>query len=360
VTKVGEPHPHGPDLGSITDSKSAKQFSVLPVEIAVKAQGHLQEALAAAQGDAQAQERITLVKTLFDFAALGSRMYWAAERLKEMEFKGSADAQKALADAREAVDAGLALADYKFDVIEKPEINAYENHGDRDIFYNDLQKGSVHAEILNAIATAFGKMSAHVNWRELRQAEPRRALWPLMDAAAFDASGQKLVNVVPDPSFEERGAKRQPSTEPDAAGHLKRNGVNVWASAGTPVTCALTDEEAHTGKYSVVFQDTQRSGVSESIGVKDGDCMRMSVWLKHNDRKAKYIVETDPRAGAVHMPRSTIEVPWKPGEWQKFELLYIAQPGTKSVNLWVFVNSQSPGAKIWVDDFFIGKYPANQ
>jgi hypothetical protein len=353
LAKAGEPHPYGPDISSITDDKSVNQFSVLPVELATQAQSYLQEAFAAAGDDAQGKERITLVKTLFDFAALGSRMYWAGERLRS-----ASAAEKVLADAREAVDSGLALADYKFAVMEQPGVKAYENHQANDTFYYDLQKGAVHAEILNVIAGAFARVAKPESWwREQMQAEPRSILKGLMDVAAFDAGGRKLDNVVADPSFEERGRKQPASTEADAVGHLRRNGVNVWAGGGTPMSCALTTEDAHTGKYCFVFWDTQHAGVSESLAVKEGDRLRMSVWVKHNDKKATYIVQTDPRGKEGMFPRSTVPVPCKPGEWQKLEVLYTAQPGTKTVNLWVFVERQSPRARIWVDDFFIGKYP---
>ena len=99
--------------------------------------------------------------------------------------------------------------------------------------------------------------------------------------------------------------------------------------------------------------------MSESLAVKEGDRLRLSVWVRHNDRKATYTVQTDPRGDGGMLPRSTTPVPWKPGEWQKLEAFFSAQPGTKTVSFWVFVSTQAPGARIWVDDFFIGKYDAD-
>ncbi|MBM4086576.1 MAG: DUF4838 domain-containing protein, partial [Planctomycetes bacterium] len=328
---VGEPHPFGRDAGSMSDSKSLKQFAVLPVEVAANAQRSLEAALAASQGDTLVQERIKLVKSLFDFAALGSRLYWAGERLRGAAVNDPASAEKALADAREAVHSGLALADYKFQVMEQPGIKAYADHGDRDTFYNDLQKGDVHSEVVSEMVASFDRVSAWLSksigpakseawWQERRRADDPPLLRRLMDVAAFDASGRKLENLVKDPSFEERGVKQVASTEANKDGHLTHGGVNVWSSAGTPMSCALTREDAHTGKHSFVFWQTQRAGVSESVTVKEGDRLRMSVWVKHNDKKGTYIVQTDPRGERGHLPRSTVAVPWKPGEWQRFEI----------------------------------------
>jgi hypothetical protein len=207
------------------------------------------------------------------------------------------------------------------------------------------------------LSKALRAAEAEAWWRERKRPDDPPLLRRLMDVAAFDASGRKLENLVKDPSFEERGQKQAASTEANKDGHLTHGGVNVWSSGGTPMSCALTSEDAHTGKHSFAFWQTQRAGVSESVGVKEGDRLRMSVWVKHNDKKGTYIVQTDPRGERGHLPRSTIAVPWKPGEWQRFEVFCMPQPGTKTINLWLFVHQQSPGAKVWVDDFSIGKYP---
>ena len=160
--------------------------------------------------------RVELVKTLFEFAALGSRTYWAAQRLRDAASAGDAAAGQSLADARKAVDAGLALADYRFAVMEKPEIQAYENHPVTDTFYQDLTRGAVHAEILDAVDRGFGQVSAWLRttrgpadaegwWREQQRAEPRPVLRRLMEVAACDAAGRDPANLVRDPSFELRG-----------------------------------------------------------------------------------------------------------------------------------------------------------
>jgi len=203
---------------------------------------------------------------------------------------------------------------------------------------------------------SIGPERAQAWWRERQAQEERPILRDLISVAAFDASGRELPNLIADPSFEERGRQRPaaaPAELPTA--HELREGLRVWHGAGTPMKCTLTDEDAHTGKYSVVLWETQHAGISESVSAKGGEHLRMSVWVKHNDGQATYEVAALPRSDRM-LGRTTIPVPWKPGEWQQIETLFTAPPETTTVGLYLFVDRQSPGARIWVDDFFVGKY----
>jgi hypothetical protein len=367
LTKSGKPHLYGNDISSIIDSKSIKQFSVLSVETALKAQSCLDSALTLAKDDKLVSERVKIVKALFDFAVLGTRTYWARERMRNIEVESMADVDEITANARQAVDSGLALADYKFEVMEKPEIKAYENHDKGDTFYYDLQKGSVHPEVLSIISLAFGKLSGYLNksmgadktvdwWQNYQETEKHPVLLKLGETAAYDASGKQLDNMVKDPSYEERGQKQQSVKNGGQDGSRSYGGANVWCGAGSPMSCSLTDKDAHTGQYSIMFCLTQHAGVRENVSVKDGDCLRMSVWVKHNDYAGEYTVQAFPQ-GTQYLARSTVKVPWKPNEWQKVEIPAAVAPGTINVAFFVFVDKQTPDAQIWIDDFFIGKYP---
>ena len=136
-----------------------------------------------------------------------------------------------------------------------------------------------------------------------------------------------------------------------------RQGLRLWQSAGTPMNCKLTSEKAHSGKFSVLFWDTNRATVLESISAEAKQVFKLSVWLNHNEGGAEYEVVAIPRSSKRMLSRSTIPVPRKPGEWQQVEFTFTAPPETKTLGLYVFAHRQSPGAKIWIDDFFIGRYP---
>ncbi len=368
LAEHGLPHPYGQDASSIWNSKSIEQFNVLPVERAAKASQHIEQALVAAAGDELVAERIELIKLLYDFAVPGVKMYWAMDRLRTGEFDSLEAAEQAVSDAREAVDNALALADYKFAVMEQSPAKDYEDHRDRDAFYNGLERGVVDPLVLSTIAASLRKVSSSLVesqgnqqavawWVQQQKGETRPILSELMDVAKFHASGQELENTIADPSFEERGAKQLTA----AAGelppeHQLRDGVSVWCGAGSPMSCSLTDEDAHTGKYSFAFWKTQHAGVSEGISVQGGEKLLMSVWVKHNDADAAYKIDALPRGDAM-LPRTSVSVPEKPGEWQKIEIQFAVAPGTRTIRLYVFVDRQTPDARILVDDFFIGKYP---
>jgi len=370
LEKAGKPHPHGPDISSIVDNRTLNQFAVLSESTAEKAQLALDAAWVAAKDEPLVRERISVVKTLFDFAVPGSQMFGARERLHNANIQSVSDADEIMADARKAVDSSLALAAYKTDVMEKSEAKSYADHGNRDKFYNGLEKGAVLPEVLNTISVALKEVAEYLNqsignekanawWQVQLNQETREVLKNQMRVAIFDASGQKLENRVQDPGFETRGTQQLANTDEDEDGHLKYGGANVWRSGGTQMQCSLTSEEAHNGKYSFTFSQTASAGVSEPFTqpLQTGDILRMSVWVKHNAGQAKYSVQTDPRSTSGQLPRATVEVPWKPDEWQQIELLATVVPGTVRMNFWVFVKGQDPEARIWVDDFFIGKYP---
>ena len=374
LDKYGKQHPYGKDSSSIQGSRKFEQFAVLPLDLAEKAEVHLNAALAAAKGEQVVEDRVRLVKTLFDFALPGVRMYWAAETINNSVVKNQAGAEKVLREARQAVENNLAIADYKFTVIEQqPVVKAYEskksgNYISEDWFYVSLNKGSLRKEVLGAIDVSFQKTSDYLTsamdsakagawWREHAEKETCPIIKDRMLAAAFDAGGGKLENMVKDSSFEERGKNSQAVNSPvDKDGHSTKGGLNLWQSKDTEMNCALTDEDAHSGKYSVVFWKTQYAAVMENMEIKEGDVARLSVWIKHNDKKAAYIVELFPR-GTNNLEMITMPAPWKPGEWQKVEMIYTAPAGIKSLSMVIIASDQAPEAKIWIDDFFIGKYP---
>ncbi|MCX6909126.1 MAG: hypothetical protein NTY01_13940 [Verrucomicrobia bacterium] len=370
LVRTGKPHLFGPDAGSLKNHSSMSQFSVLPIALATKAQGWIDYALATAGNDPQVVERIKLVKAIYGFAVPGARAHWACERLRNVRLASFADTGRVVADAREAIDGMLALAEYKFAVMEKPEVKAYSEHDDKDALYKALERGAVSSDVVSKIGLAFQKVSTFLRgmqgpantqawWDQQQRTEQRPMLLQLMKTAAANVSAPHLKNQVEDPSFEKRGPQQSASNKADSLAAAKRARVNVYSNAGSPVQCSLTTETAHTGRYSFAFWDTQRASVIETVDVKPGDSLSLSVWVKHNKAQGGYTVEVVPRGPKGTLARTVIAVPQKPDEWQKLDIPFVVPPDATSVILSVFVQNQSPGARIWVDDFFIGKRAAN-
>ncbi|MCD6361616.1 MAG: DUF4838 domain-containing protein [Armatimonadetes bacterium] len=368
LAENGYPHPFGMDASSITDSRSLEQFRVLPVERAEAAEAYLDAALAAAAGDEPVTERIGLVKSLFDFCVPGARMYWAMDRLRGRQVESVDDARLTVADAREAINNGLALAAYKFAVMEHPPASEYARHTSTATVYNDLAEGAAPSEVLSIVGRAFrnaGKLlgremgpdGAAAWWDTAVTADDPELLRKLVAVGRFESMGGELENLVADPSFEARGARNQPAGGERLPPEVElQDGVAVWHSAGTAVHGTLTRSDAHTGEWSFTFTGTRRAGVSHSTAAGPGEVMLMSVWVKHNAGEASYRVTIIPRGDRM-LSRASVEVPEEPDVWHQVELVFITPPETRTVGLYLFTERQTPGAQVWVDDFFMARYP---
>jgi len=251
--------------------------------------------------------------------------------------------------------------------MEKPPASVYAGHM-RDDFYAGIQVGQIHPEVTLAVTHGLAAISAFLTdslgpkragawWAEGRAREKDAALAAVMAIAQVKASGVKLRNLVKDASFEKRGAGKGDKGKDLAPGHEMKQGLNTWHSRGTPANFALTADEAHTGKYSVTYWGTQRAGICERIILKKPGQYQLSVWVKHNDKGARYVVNVLPRTKKKMLPRTKIAVPWKPGQWQQIRTDFTASTDTANISLYVFIHGQQPGAKIWIDDFHVARYP---
>jgi len=369
LAEEGLPHPFGMDASSITDSRSLEQFRVLPEDSLQAALVALDQALAAAQGDELVAERIGVVKVIFDFAVPGARMYWAMDRLRQMQVASVADAERAIADARIAIDQGIALADYKFAVALQPPSTDYAHRGDSADVFNDLQQGAAPAEVLHVVAGAMraagdavreelGADGATAWWDAQAEAGDHETVRKLLGVGRAQSAGVEIANLVADASFEERGTEGAAAAAEDveeAPEHESLDGVSFWHSAGTPFHATLTDEDAHTGEWSFTMADTQRAGVSHSIAVEGGEVLLMSLWVKHNAGAGDYYVQAIPRSDRM-LSRAHAPVPDEPDVWHQVEMVVVVPPEARTIGLYLFCERQTPGARVFVDDYFIGRY----
>ena len=83
-----------------------------------------------------------------------------------------------------------------------------------------------------------------------------------------------------------------------------------------------------------------------------GDCLAS---IHHGVSRARTNSASDTAAAGKTTP-TLINVPHAPGQWQKMQLDYTAPEGVRSISVQVVANGQAPGAKLWIDDFLIGRY----
>ncbi|MEW6354881.1 MAG: DUF4838 domain-containing protein [Planctomycetota bacterium] len=370
IEQEGLPHWYGKDKGSLSDGRSFEQFKVLNPAEADKAEAHLKRAAAAAQDAPLVAERVDIVRRIFEFAAIGARQYGAVTRLQNAKIESEADAEKVVADAREAIALGRTHADYKRDVMEKPPASIYAPFlRPTNIFHDAVQEGIIHPQVVQAVGDAFdraatflqkslGPTAAAAWWKKQRENVTDPALSGVLKVSETKATGIAPENQIKDPSFELRGEGKSPKDgrplEPD---HQQERGLRLWHRRGTPFHWALTKAEAHTGAYSVEFSDSALGGITEPVAAGASRCFRVSVWLKHNDKEATYQMVVYQTAQGKRSPRATVNAALLPNEWQQISTDFLAPMEGGTITLHVFAIGQTPGAKVWVDDVFLGSYP---
>jgi hypothetical protein len=353
-----QPHPYGPEVASQRDNRSFEQFSVLPWDTALLAQGCLRQALSDA-ADPVVEQRVQITKLVFDFAVIGSREYWALQRLKNTEAVDVQVARRMLADAREVVQSGLELAQYKEEVMEKAPAKVYAAHtGDGvDHFYAAIRPGTIHTQVMidlakgfsrisNALAQRMGRKEAQAWCNAQEEAEKNVQLRQLMKIAGLQAAEAEVRNIIEDPGFEKRGAAND------------RDGLYLANQESNPLRYGFDQAIVHGGKQAVVLSECQQASLFELFPAKEGECFQLALWVRHNNEEAKYTIRVRVQT-AQGKTETDVEIPWKPDQWQKIAFPFVAPPETRKLGIGVHVEQQAMGAKLWIDDLLAGRYTNN-
>ena len=375
LDQEGLPHWYGKDRSSLSEGRLQEHYKVLTIDEVTRAQAFLQQAAAAVAPGSREAQRIDVVDKTFGFIALGVRQYATMMALKSARVNSEDTAAAVVAQAREVVALAHAESDYKQDVMLKAPANVYasfkSSSGEsRNVYFTEVQPGRVNPLVMLAVSEGFdaangwlreklGSEAAAAWWDRQRNSGADPMLGEALAIARAKSSGAVLANMIKDPGYEDRGAGKwpRPVQAPPNDGTESPLGVFTWHRTGTPVNVSLSADEAHTGKYSVCMTECGVAMVSESITCPGSGRYHFEVWLKHNEPEASYKFRVWPAGPDGKTPPTEIDVPIKPGEWQKIALDFAAPAGTKAISLMVLANGQSPGAKLWIDDFFAGKYP---
>ena len=371
----GEPHWFGKDLPALLEGRKQSHYkALLPEEVAVAEQA-LQQATQLVQPGSPEAQRLDAVTKVFGFIAIGARQYALTQTLGSAAVKSEADASAIMGQAHEVLNLSKAEATYKKDVMQQPPASIYGSFmtgpGESRVdYFKDIEVGRVNPSVTLAISHAFASINtyfaknsqgteAEAWWNQVKDAEKEPLLMPTIAIARARAGAAPLANLIKDASFEDRGAGKWPgrrkATTPDA-GFEAPLGVYVWHRTGTPVNVTLSSDEAHSGHYSVCMQECGVTAMSESITCPGTGNYHFGVWVRHNGVKGNYTFRVWPTSADGKTPATDIEIPEKPDEWQHLELDYSAPSGTKAISLMILAGGQAPGAKLWIDDYFAGKY----
>jgi len=374
IEQEGLPHPFGKDLGNFKDAMSFEQFKVLNAAEADRAEGFLSQAVAAAKDDAPASSRIDIVRRLFEFVAFSARQYTLVLELRAAKVDSEPAAAQLLAKARQVVALARKQGSYRRDVIEQPPANIYAQFGHSkkgsawNAVYLNIGPDKIHPAMLLAVTGAFEAVNAYLRssltpaaaaawWDKQRQGDDAPALQDALAIARSNAAGDVLKNLIIDGGFEERGAGLSPRTHrPLEPEHQARDGTHVWHRPGTPFNFQLS-EMAHSGKYCALFTECGATVLSESAGARRGRRFHAEAWMRHNAPAGTYALQLEATTAEGKQTPVTVQLPIRDNEWQKLQIDYPAPQGTKSISLQIVVQGQAPGAQLWVDDLFLGKYP---
>lgn len=371
------PHPYGKDFTCLWGGRSFSQFEVLNPAEADRAEAFLRKAVAAAAKDPMASRRVDIVRKLFEFAALGARQHWIMKRLGSEPVDSAAEAEQYVRDAARLLELGKAQGRYKQEVMEKPPITYYapfskypgRKRGSGNVLYQEITPENGHPltltmaskglEAVNAyLAKAMSREQAAAWWRERLASAKDPRMAEAMRAAMLRVAGPPMKNLARDPGFEKVGAgiaRDKPDMSPSAR-VWKKYRLNLWYRGGTPFNWDVATKEVHGGKYALSMTGSVKGVLQKWAKPFPGARYRFEVWLKHNDARGVYRVGVLGRTKKGRLPLVQINVPKKPGEWQKLSLDWTAPPNTRSISFMIFALSQARGATLWIDDVFVGRY----
>ena len=379
LKEEGAPHRFGRDVTSFQHARQPEQFRVLSPSGAARASAALARAARTKGLDARMAERLQVVKAAFRLQELCVQRYWTGHRLNTAPVRSEDDARRAVEDARRIVALSHNIGDHVTHVLERPPVDAYRLFRrllPRPACYAGLRSGEIPQASRIAIdagirdATDFlcgrlGPDGAVAWWRVVRQKERTPFLIAAFGAAMVRASGVALKNLAADPGFEEIGRALAAEFAEFAAGEcivladaqLARLGI---AAPRAPYRCTLTRREARSGPFSLALQHCCRVRVHRAAHAAPRARYEAGLSVKRNAAAGAYkvivVAHPAPTGGPAILATLPVSAQ-RPNEWQRIVADVVTPPTARSLTVYMYVDNQTPDARCWVDDFFIGRYP---
>lgn len=384
LDKEGQPYPAGKDMAGTRYASAPEQFRTLQPSEADLAAAALAEAAATAGLDARAQRRVALVQAAFRLQELAARRYWAAEELKDRPARTEADAQRVVEEMRRIVSLTEAIREHVVNVLEQPPLEEYklfrQLRPSDNVSYDMLRTGALGPALTYALDSgaraaadglreAMGAQAGAAWWRKAAEAEKTPMLKGIFQGAALRAAGVELKNLLTDAGFEEAGKRMTPDEREldrdvvlQGTALRQVGGIYAWFPERTPCRAALTRKDPHSGSYCLVMEHFYRAvcDLQSGVAAKPGARYHAGVWVKRNAAAGKYRVAIAAHlaGGGVARPLMEVSLDEPFDRWREVSGDVVAPPETRRLSVQIFVDRQDKGACCWVDDVFIGEYPA--
>jgi hypothetical protein len=339
LRQTAVPTKYGYDRSDIDLDHSYNQFEVLSSASADRAWEALLAAEAKAR-DPKVRERISLVRSIFQFVRMCDQEYWHIKALDT-----ASNAKQAEKLARETLWLAREKAKYKETVVMSPSVWPWMQTK-REPF-DQIKVGVIPQEVRMAIDQAFD--AAY-------HAKPGDAMWRRLagDADPVISESARAVLAL-------AAAKAKPDLIDDG-GFEGPTPPQVTDNGGRKASIRLVTDNPHTGRQCAMFYDCLNSSIVKKLPSKAGEKYWVSLWVRAKDYQGSnvvrptYLVRVDAKKAVKTL--DWVGVRMQPTEkWQQVRFSYTTPANTERIEVQITAIRQHAKARLWLDDFSVIRVP---
>lgn len=375
LAEEGTPHWFGKDMSSYHRNKVMEQFRVLSPEEATRAAAALRKAADAGEDDPTVSQRIQVIQATFEIQKLALERAWAAFRLRDESPASEREARRVIEDARLVYARTAQARKHIEQVLEQPphdQWRLFRKYSRPMARYEELKSGTPGPQIRSTISTGLyrteqvlrrelGGEKAAAWWRERRTSETVPDLTSAFKAAEQRALKPEPKNLVADAGFERTAAELTDEVNATlieivlTPQQVRQAGIHLTFPDRTPYRCVVTQNKAHSGRYSLMLEHCSRGRFTRHVSAVPGTRYRAGLWFYHDKGAAsQYSFTVDARLqDGTYRTLSTLNIPNEPGVWRQYVSEVIAPPTATNIFLRLYASNQAADARCWIDDLLL-------
>jgi hypothetical protein len=338
------------------------QMEMFPPHRIAELDGYLNEARNAAKQEI-IRKRIEFIATAFGYTKRFADVYWAGKQVAGTSVRSMADATDVAAAVAKAMTARQELDRYFKDVIEKdplqkPRLPFFERAR------YDPCEGLAGAFISAAAwAEANGKWDEFIAAMGKEHAPSESALGRYVSAARYlhDNKG-KLINLMPNPGFEESQSKLPAPAGIDWVSSNTPPGWSRWNRPATEAEFKWCSEGAHSGARCVMMKGCTAACYITDIPVRPGEMYYCSAFARavgsEGAEVALLVQWKDPSGAWAEKPKAQCKLSGKDrSAWTPLVAMFTVPQGVAKAVVCLIVNNQEKQDAAWFDDVELYRIP---